>query len=67
MQTSAIKGRSIGLVTAVKEVLQDSKQFGLRGFFRGQGLGIVKAIVSLTTFHEGRIFMTDYFKGQNTL
>ena len=67
MQTSAIQGRSIGLVTAVKEVLQDSKQFGLRGFFRGQGLGIVKAIVSLTTFHEGRIYMTDYFTRRNTV
>ena len=66
MQTSAIQGRSISLATAVKEVLQDSKQFGLRGFFRGQGLGIVKAIVSLTTFHEGRIYMTDYFTRRNT-
>ena len=65
MQTSSIKGKSISVVDAIKEVANDSRQFGLRGIFRGQGIGIVKAIISLTMFHEGRIFMTDYFKNSN--
>ena len=37
----------------------------LTGIFRGQGIGIAKAIVSLTLFHEGRIFITNQFKQHN--
>ena len=65
MQTSSIKGKSITLTQAMKEVILDSKTYGLRGIFRGQGIGIVKAIVSLTMFHQGRIYLTDYFKDRN--
>ena len=65
MQTSSIKGKSISINKAIKEVIIDSKEFGLRGIFRGQGIGIVKAIVSLTMFHEGRLFLTDFFKERN--
>ena len=65
MQTSAIQGKSIGLVPACKEILLDSQTFGLRGMFRGQGIGIVKAIISLTMFHQGRIFFTERFKESN--
>jgi hypothetical protein len=65
MQTSSIKGKSISINKAIKEVIIDSKEFGLRGVFRGQGIGIVKAIVSLTMFHEGRLFLTDFFKERN--
>jgi len=65
MQTSSIKGKSIGLVEACKEIATDSKTYGLRGIFRGQGIGIVKAIISLTMFHQGRIYCTEYFKYHN--
>lgn len=65
MQTSSIKGKSIGFSTAIKEVISDSKQFGLRGIFRGQGIGIMKAIISLSTFHEGRLYLTNYFKSSH--
>jgi len=65
MQTSSIKGKSITVGEAVKEVVVDSKKFGLRGIFRGQGVGLIKAIISLTMFHEGRIYLTDYFKDRN--
>jgi hypothetical protein len=65
MQTSAIKGKSIGLMDACKEIVLDSKTYGLRGIFRGQGIGIAKAIISLTMFHQGRIFLTDMFKSHN--
>lgn len=65
MQTSSISGKRIGVVEAIKEVAADSAKFGLRGIFRGQGIGIVKAVISLTTFHEGRLFMMDYFKHRN--
>ena len=65
MQTSSINGKSISLTSALKELFNDSKEFGLRGMFRGQGIGIAKAIVSLTMFHQGRIYLTDYFKNRN--
>jgi hypothetical protein len=65
MQTSAIQGKSIGLLPACKEILLDSQTVGLRGMFRGQGIGIVKAIISLTMFHQGRIYLTESFKESN--
>ena len=65
MQTSSIRDKPITLFQAIKEVVKDSREFGLRGIFRGQGIGMVKAIISLTMFHEGRIFFTEYFKNRN--
>lgn len=65
MQTSSIQGKSIGLLAACKEIATDSKTYGLRGIFRGQGIGIVKAIISLTMFHQGRIYCTEFFKERN--
>jgi len=65
MQTSSITGKRISVVEAIKEVAADSAKFGLRGVFRGQGIGIIKAIISLTTFHEGRLYCMDFFKHRN--
>ena len=65
MQTSSIKGKSIGVFEAVKEVVIDSKKFGMRGVFRCQGLGMAKAIISLSMFHEGRMYLINYFKNSN--
>jgi len=65
MQTNSIAGKRIGVIDAIKEVAADSAKFGLRGVFRGQGIGIIKAIISLTTFHEGRLYLMDYFKHRN--
>lgn len=65
MQTSKISGNSIGVGAAIKEVIADSREFGLRGVFRGQGIGIAKAVLSLTMFHQGRIFLTDTLKNYN--
>jgi len=65
MQTTSIEGKKITLPNALKELYSDTKKFGLRGMFRGQGLGIAKAVVSLTMFHEGRIFLTKVFKDRN--
>lgn len=65
MQTSKISGKSIGVMEAIREVIHDSTQFGMRGVFRGQGIGIMKAIISLTLFHEGRMFLQDAFKQHN--
>jgi len=65
MQTSSITDKKITLGEAIKEVVNDTKKFGLRGMFRGQGLGIAKAMISLTMFHEGRKGLTKYFEGRN--
>lgn len=65
MQTSKIDGKPIGVIEACKEMVTDSKQFGLRGIFRGQGIGIAKAVLSLTMFHQGRIWCTDALREYN--
>lgn len=65
MQTSKISGKSISVTEAIQEVIRDSKEFGLRGIFRGQGIGIAKAVLSLTMFHQGRIFLTEGLKDYN--
>lgn len=65
MQTQNINSNKVSFSEAVKEVIKDSKEFGIRGMFRGQGIGIVKGIVSLTTFHQGRIWMETFFKAHN--
>jgi len=65
MQTNSIKGSAISTVDACKEIGADMAKFGLAGVFRGQGIGIAKAIVSLTLFHEGRIWLTTKFKDYN--
>ena len=44
MQTSSIDKKSVSINQALKEVITDSKKFGLRGIFRGQGVGMVKAV-----------------------
>ena len=41
------------------------REFGMKGIFRGQGLGLAKAIVSLSLFHEGRLFLTNRMKIYN--
>jgi hypothetical protein len=65
MQTSKIDGKAISVTNAIKEVAADSKKFGLRGIFRGQGIGMAKAVLSLTMFHQGRIWLADAFKQNN--
>merc|ERR1740138_883482 len=65
MQTNSIKGNSISTIEAIKEMGADMAKFGLSGVFRGQGIGIAKAIVSLTLFHEGRIWLTKNLKERN--
>jgi hypothetical protein len=65
MQTNSLKGNPITVGQAVKEMVIDMKTFGIAGIFRGQGIGIAKAIISLSLFHEGRLFFTDSFKKYN--
>ncbi|EEC49591.1 predicted protein [Phaeodactylum tricornutum CCAP 1055/1] len=65
MQTSAIAGKPYTVVGAVKEMAADMAAFGMRGVFRGQGIGIAKAVISLTLFHEGRHALQDAFKNHN--
>jgi hypothetical protein len=65
MQTSSMSGKSIGTMEACKELGKDMAQNGMKGVFRGQGIGLAKAIVSLTLFHEGRIFLTRQTKEYN--
>ena len=65
MQTNSIKGNKIGVIDACKELIKDSNKFGMKGMFRGQGIGMAKAIVSLTLFHEGRMFLSNKMKLYN--
>merc|ERR1719199_391767 len=65
MQTSSMQKRSITTTEAISEMAADMSKFGLAGVFRGQGIGIAKAIVSLTLFHEGRMWLTTKLKERN--
>jgi len=65
MQTSEIKGKSISVGSAMREIVMDSNTYGLRGIFRGQGIGVAKAVVSLSLFHEGRMFCQEQFRKYN--
>jgi hypothetical protein len=65
MQTNSIAGKRIGVMEAVGEMGADMAKFGLKGVFRGQGIGIAKAIVSLTLFHEGRMWLAGLTKDYN--
>lgn len=65
MQTSKIGGKAISVTEAIKEVVVDSQKFGLRGVFRGNGIGIAKAVISLSLFHEGRLFLIGAAKDYN--
>lgn len=65
MQTSSMSGKSISVLDACKELGKDMAQNGMKGIFRGQGLGLAKAIVSLSLFHEGRMFLTRQTKSYN--
>jgi len=65
MQTNSIKGTKISFPAALKEMGGDMAKFGLSGVFRGQGIGIAKAVVSLTLFHEGRMWIAAKFKESN--
>jgi hypothetical protein len=65
MQTSSMQKRSITTTEAISEMAADMSKFGLAGVFRGQGIGIAKAIVSLTLFHEGRMWLAGKFKAYN--
>lgn len=56
MQTNSISSPAVKLTEALKELFIDSKKFGLRGAFRGQAIGMGKAVISLSLFHEGRMF-----------
>jgi hypothetical protein len=56
MQTASIKGKPITVRAALGELAKDAKSFGARGVLRGNGVGLIKAIVSLSLFHEGRLF-----------
>lgn len=57
-QTASLTGKSIRATDAIKELMKDTQEFGLRGMFRGNALGIGKAILSLWSFHEARLYFT---------
>ena len=60
-----MSGKRIGMTEACKELRKDMAQNGMKGVFRGQGIGLAKAIISLTLFHEGRLFLTRQSKQYN--
>lgn len=65
MQTAPIKNKEITISEALKELLNDGKYYGIRGVFRGQGLGILKAILTLSLFHESRMFCEKMIEKNN--
>lgn len=65
MQTSSIAGKSIGPIEACREIGSDMAKNGMKGLFRGQGIGMAKAVISLSLFHEGRMWCERAFTDRN--
>lgn len=65
IQTNTISSKSINITQSVKEILTDTRKLSLKGMFHVQRNGLVKPIVSLSLFHESRLFMTDNFINYN--
>ncbi len=65
MQTASVRGRRVSITEATRELWVDAKTFGARGALRGNGIGIIKAILALSLFHEGRLFFTDIWIEHN--
>lgn len=55
IQIKDINKPKYSIINAIKEYKNDVKINGYKGFFRGNGTGILKAIISLTVFHETRM------------
>lgn len=62
MQTNSIHSPPITLRESLNELKKDVNMFGWKGMFRGQGIGMIKAIISLSLFHEGRMMMEKLLK-----
>ena len=55
IQVQNIEKPKMKINNVINEYIKDVKLNGLKGFLRGQGAGIGKAVVSLTVFHETRM------------
>ena len=66
MKTAPINGTSKTLLTAFTDVMKDYRIFGINGFFRGQMVGVIKATVSLSSFHIGKTIAMTYFENNAT-
>lgn len=60
MQTEPILHPRITLKKSIQILNQDVQKFGKEGFFRGQRIGIIKGIFSLTIFHEMRMMILNF-------
>lgn len=67
IQTATIKKSAPSLKDCIVSIKQDYKKYGFHGFFRGQGVGMIKAIVHLTTFHQARMMFIQKTKIWNQL
>lgn len=65
IQTSPIGEKPLSMRTGFLEIYKDTLKYGVPGFFRGQGVGIIRAILSLSIFHEGRMLIEDQFRSNN--
>jgi hypothetical protein len=65
LQTHAIQGKPLSVGDALRELARDARVNGLAGAFRGQSVGIAKAVLSLTLFHEGRQWCMRQLRAHN--
>lgn len=66
MQTGAINNRRMTLGDAVRELGRDMRRYGMRGVFRGQGVGMAKAVISLSSFHYFRLKAQAWFNSEQS-
>jgi hypothetical protein len=67
IQTATIKRSAPSLKDCIVSIKQDYNKYGFHGLFRGQGVGIMKAIVHLTIFHQTRMTFIQKTKIWNQL
>ncbi len=65
MQTTPISKQVPTLLETIQLLKLDYQKFGMKGFMRGQTVGIVKAVVHLTIFHQIRLFLIEKTKSYN--
>lgn len=67
IQTAPIKKSAPSLKDCIVTIKQDYSKYGFHALFRGQGVGIIRAIVHLTIFHQARMVFIQKTKIWNQL
>ena len=66
MQTAPIRENPPTLKDTARVLYKDYQSYGIQGFMRGQAVGIVKATIHLSVFHQIRMILIENTKMYNS-